>query len=150
MFSGVEAVLFGHSHHPYREVRGGVLLLNPGSPTDRVDKSSSLLEKIPVSGGHAGGGLAWDGKYFWAPGGKGICKIDRKGRSWVVKGSRKIFEGWGGEPFEAESRGPYSFTGSDESRSGSAQPGPFASGFAGEGNNESKNGRTVWGNWRGP
>lgn len=36
MFPGVEAVLFGHSHYPCREVKDGVLLFNPGSPTDRV------------------------------------------------------------------------------------------------------------------
>ena len=32
---GVQAVLFGHSHIPYRAVRSGVLLFNPGSPTDK-------------------------------------------------------------------------------------------------------------------
>lgn len=32
----VEVLVFGHSHHPLCERRGGVLLLNPGSPTDRV------------------------------------------------------------------------------------------------------------------
>jgi putative phosphoesterase len=31
----VDAILFGHSHVPYCEVHGGVLLFNPGSPTDR-------------------------------------------------------------------------------------------------------------------
>jgi uncharacterized protein len=31
----VNAVLFGHSHIPYCEYHGGVLLFNPGSPTDR-------------------------------------------------------------------------------------------------------------------
>ena len=31
----VDAVLFGHSHVPYCEVHDGVLLFNPGSPTDR-------------------------------------------------------------------------------------------------------------------
>lgn len=36
LFSGVEAVLCGYSHHPYREVKGGVLLFNPCSPTDQV------------------------------------------------------------------------------------------------------------------
>jgi putative phosphoesterase len=36
LFSDVEAVLFGHSHQPYREIKGGVLLFNPGSPTGRV------------------------------------------------------------------------------------------------------------------
>lgn len=50
------------------------------SPTIyKMDKAGNLLEAIPISGGHAGGGLAWDGEYFWAPGGKGICKIDRTG-----------------------------------------------------------------------
>jgi len=31
----VQAVLFGHSHMPLNETRDGVLLLNPGSPTDK-------------------------------------------------------------------------------------------------------------------
>lgn len=31
----VDAVLFGHSHIPYRTRRDGVLLFNPGSPTDK-------------------------------------------------------------------------------------------------------------------
>ncbi len=31
----VEVVVFGHSHQPLNEKRHGVLLLNPGSPTDR-------------------------------------------------------------------------------------------------------------------
>lgn len=31
----VDAVVFGHSHVPYVGHRGGVLLLNPGSPTDK-------------------------------------------------------------------------------------------------------------------
>ena len=30
----VDVVIFGHSHQPLIERRGGVLLLNPGSPTD--------------------------------------------------------------------------------------------------------------------
>ncbi len=32
---GLDAVVFGHSHAPLHELRDGVLLLNPGSPTDR-------------------------------------------------------------------------------------------------------------------
>ncbi len=32
--SAVDAVVFGHSHQPLVETRDGVLLLNPGSPTD--------------------------------------------------------------------------------------------------------------------
>lgn len=31
----VEAVVFGHSHQPLVERRSGVLLVNPGSPTER-------------------------------------------------------------------------------------------------------------------
>lgn len=31
----VSAVLFGHSHVPYAERRDGILLFNPGSPTDK-------------------------------------------------------------------------------------------------------------------
>ena len=34
-FSGVQCVVFGHSHRPYNEWHGDVLLFNPGSPTDR-------------------------------------------------------------------------------------------------------------------
>jgi putative phosphoesterase len=38
LFTGVEglrAVVFGHSHEPYNSVQRGVLLFNPGSPTER-------------------------------------------------------------------------------------------------------------------
>jgi len=45
----------------------------------KLDKSGKLIETIKIKGGWAGGGLAWDGNYFWAPGGKGICKIDKNG-----------------------------------------------------------------------
>ena len=31
----VDAILFGHSHVPYKARRDGVLLFNPGSPTDK-------------------------------------------------------------------------------------------------------------------
>ncbi len=31
----VDAIIFGHSHIPCCEYHGGVLLLNPGSPTDK-------------------------------------------------------------------------------------------------------------------
>ncbi|MCZ8515913.1 metallophosphoesterase family protein [Paenibacillus filicis] len=31
----VDLIVFGHSHIPYLERRGGVLLFNPGSPTDK-------------------------------------------------------------------------------------------------------------------
>jgi len=47
----------------------------------KLDKSGSLIDRIEIRDGWAGGGLTWDGNYFWAPGGKGICKIDKGGRS---------------------------------------------------------------------
>ena len=33
--TGVDMVVFGHSHMPYLAYHGGMLLLNPGSPTDK-------------------------------------------------------------------------------------------------------------------
>lgn len=35
-FSGVDVIVFGHSHRPLIEQRGTTLLVNPGSPTDRL------------------------------------------------------------------------------------------------------------------
>lgn len=34
-FSGVDAVVFGHTHSAHLEERKGVLLVNPGTPNDR-------------------------------------------------------------------------------------------------------------------
>ncbi|MCX5858935.1 MAG: metallophosphoesterase family protein [Proteobacteria bacterium] len=34
-FSGVDAILFGHTHAPFAETRDGIFFFNPGSPTDR-------------------------------------------------------------------------------------------------------------------
>lgn len=34
-FSDVDCIIFGHSHEPFCEKRDGVLLFNPGSPTDK-------------------------------------------------------------------------------------------------------------------
>ena len=31
----VDAIVFGHSHHPMNETRDGILYFNPGTPTDR-------------------------------------------------------------------------------------------------------------------
>ncbi len=33
--AGLDAVVFGHSHEPYNRIEDGVLLFNPGSPTER-------------------------------------------------------------------------------------------------------------------
>lgn len=39
----VDCIVFGHSHAPYNEVFEGVLLFNPGSPTDRRFQPSFSL-----------------------------------------------------------------------------------------------------------
>ncbi len=36
----VDCIVFGHSHHPYDRIEDGVLLFNPGSPTDKRYASS--------------------------------------------------------------------------------------------------------------
>ncbi len=46
-FRGVDCIVFGHSHMPYLGSHGPVLMLNPGSPTDRRSAprpSFALLE----------------------------------------------------------------------------------------------------------
>lgn len=35
-FTGVDAVVFGHTHSPVNMLKDGVLFFNPGSPTDTV------------------------------------------------------------------------------------------------------------------
>lgn len=35
-FKNVDVIVFGHSHSPLIEKRGGILFFNPGSPTDKV------------------------------------------------------------------------------------------------------------------
>lgn len=35
-FKGVDAIVFGHSHSALNTVKDGVLLFNPGSPTDTI------------------------------------------------------------------------------------------------------------------
>lgn len=44
----IRIVIFGHSHRPFNETRGGVLLCNPGSPTDTIytDLNSFGIIKI--------------------------------------------------------------------------------------------------------
>jgi len=47
---GVDCIVFGHSHQAHNEVINGILLFNPGSPTDTVFahfKSYGILETSP-------------------------------------------------------------------------------------------------------
>jgi putative phosphoesterase len=46
----VDAILFGHSHVPYCEWHDGVLLFNPGSPTDRRRQPEFSYGILRVSG----------------------------------------------------------------------------------------------------
>lgn len=34
--TGVDVIIFGHSHQPFNEYRNGILYFNPGSPTDKT------------------------------------------------------------------------------------------------------------------
>jgi putative phosphoesterase len=47
----VDAILFGHSHVPYCEVHEGVLLFNPGSPTDRRRQREFSYGILRLAGG---------------------------------------------------------------------------------------------------
>jgi putative phosphoesterase len=49
-FPGCDAVLFGHTHVPVVERRGGVWLLNPGSPTERRRSPFRSFLVLEVSG----------------------------------------------------------------------------------------------------
>jgi putative phosphoesterase len=47
---GVQCVVFGHSHQAFNEVIDGILMFNPGSPTDTIFahfKSYGILETFP-------------------------------------------------------------------------------------------------------
>lgn len=46
----VQAIAFGHSHHPMMERRDGIWLLNPGSPTDRRREPAFSLLVLDVDG----------------------------------------------------------------------------------------------------
>lgn len=49
----VDVICFGHSHQPYLERHGDVLLLNPGSPTDRRREPSFSYALLTVDAGRA-------------------------------------------------------------------------------------------------
>jgi len=55
--AGVQAVLFGHSHIPYCRTRGGVLLFNPGSPTDKRLNPRYSYGILRISGAAVAGSL---------------------------------------------------------------------------------------------
>ena len=49
----VDVICFGHSHQPLIERHGGVLLLNPGSPTDKRHMPRYSYALLHIAGGRA-------------------------------------------------------------------------------------------------
>ena len=49
MFDGVDCVVFGHSHRTFNETVNGVLLFNPGTPTDRRFSSAHTYGIIEIA-----------------------------------------------------------------------------------------------------
>jgi uncharacterized protein len=52
-FPGARVVVFGHSHIPWLEDEDGLMLLNPGSPTDRRRSPDHTFALLRVEGGEA-------------------------------------------------------------------------------------------------
>jgi putative phosphoesterase len=50
----ISAIVFGHSHSPINEVKGGVLYFNPGSPTDKIFARFNSFGILTVAGGIKG------------------------------------------------------------------------------------------------
>ena len=53
-FPEARVVVFGHSHIPWLEDQDGLLLLNPGSPTDRRRQPDHTFALLQVDGGEVG------------------------------------------------------------------------------------------------
>jgi hypothetical protein len=52
-FPGARVVVFGHSHIPWLEDEYGLMLLNPGSPTDRRRAPDHTFALLWVEDGEA-------------------------------------------------------------------------------------------------
>ncbi len=50
-FNDVNIIVFGHSHQPMNETRDGVLMFNPGSPTERRFSPFNSFGLIEIQGG---------------------------------------------------------------------------------------------------
>ncbi len=46
-----DCIVFGHTHEPFNQVVSGILLFNPGSPTDTVYASKNSLGLLHIQGG---------------------------------------------------------------------------------------------------
>lgn len=58
-FSGVDVVVFGHTHAALVEERRGVLLVNPGTPNDRRFSKRLSYAVIVVDGGRLDAEVVW-------------------------------------------------------------------------------------------
>ena len=56
---GLRVVVFGHSHEPYSSVDRGVLLFNPGSPTERRRQPRHSFGLLTVAHGEAHGEIVY-------------------------------------------------------------------------------------------
>ena len=54
-FSGVNAIVFGHSHAPLNYVKDGVLFFNPGSPTDKIYAAGNSYGILEIENGNIEG-----------------------------------------------------------------------------------------------
>jgi len=55
----LRAVVFGHSHEPYNNVQRGVLLFNPGSPTERRRQPRPSYGFLTIENGLVRGEIAY-------------------------------------------------------------------------------------------
>ena len=58
----VDVILFGHSHRPLVKRHGGILLANPGSPTDKRLNPRYSYALLTIDGRHADVRV----KYYWS------------------------------------------------------------------------------------
>ncbi len=56
---GVRTIVFGHSHEPYNSVERGVLLFNPGSPTERRRQPRPSYGLLTVEDGAVRGEIVY-------------------------------------------------------------------------------------------
>jgi len=56
-FENVNAVVFGHAHRPVRDKIGGILVMNPGSPTTNRFQPSNTYGLLTVNGGSVTGDI---------------------------------------------------------------------------------------------
>jgi hypothetical protein len=60
-FSGVDVVVFGHTHRACVEESGGVLLVNPGTPNDRRFSERLSYAILTIEDGRVKAEMVWLG-----------------------------------------------------------------------------------------